>query len=86
VGDIAAAAALVETYGTKIDPELYAEVTNRQTSLKLSASVGFVNPKYTLVKGAAGQVIDVKISYDEGAYKQRLRYSREYSFLPLINE
>ena len=38
------------------------------------------------VKNKEGQIIDVKISYAEGYTQQMLRYSKDYSTLPFINE
>ena len=85
-GDFKAAQALVETYAVKINPELHKEVLERYEKLNLAPYKGFINPVYTAVKDANGNIIDVKVSYTEGYADQMLRYSRDYSTLPLINE
>ena len=85
-GDFKAAQALVETYAVKINPELHKEVLERYEKLNLAPYKGFINPVYTAEKDADGNITDVKVSYTEGYADQMLRYSRDYSTLPLINE
>lgn len=85
-GDFKSAQALVETYGVKIDPELHKEVLNRYAKLNIAPYKGFINPIYTAVRDAQGNITDVTISYTEGYAEQMLRYSKDYSTLPLINE
>ncbi len=84
-GDFAAARALVEDYAVKVDPVLHAEVLERYKKLKLAPYKGFVNPKYEAVTDANGTITDVKVSYDEGYAEQMLRYSKDYSPLPSVN-
>ena len=84
-GDFAAARDLVETYAVKVDPALHAEVLERYKKLNLAPYKGFVNPKYEAVTDAEGNIIDVTVTYDEGYAEQMLRYSRDYSTLPSIN-
>ena len=84
-GDFAAARALVEDYAVKVDPVLHAEVLERYKKLNLAPYKGFVNPKYEAVTDANGTIIDVKVSYDEGYAEQMLRYSKDYSPLPSVN-
>ena len=84
-GDFAAARALVEDYAVKVDPVLHAEVLERYKKLNLAPYKGFVNPKYEAVTDANGTITDVKVSYDEGYAEQMLRYSKDYSPLPSIN-
>ena len=84
-GDFAAARALVEDYAVKVDPVLHAEVLERYTKLTLAPYKGFVNPKYEAVTDANGTITDVKVSYDEGYAEQMLRYSKDYSPLPSVN-
>ena len=80
-GDYEAARSLVENYGVHLDPKLHAEVLERYRHLNLAPYKGFVNPVYTPVLDDSGEIIDVKISYDEGYTEQMLRYSRDYSTL-----
>lgn len=84
-GDLAAARNLVETYAVKVDPTLHAEVLARYKKLNLAPYKGFVNPRYEAVTDAQGKITDVKVSYDEGYAEQMLRYSRDYSTLPSVN-
>jgi dipeptidyl-peptidase-3 len=84
-GDYAAACRLVEDYGVKVDPVLHQEVLARYQSLHLAPYKGFVNPRYDAVTDARGEITDINISYDESYVEQMLRYSRDYSSLPSIN-
>ena len=78
-GDYAAGAALVENYGVKVDPALHKEVLDRYSALDIAPYRGFVNPVYSLVTDANGNVTDVKVDYTENYIDQNLRYGREYS-------
>ena len=84
-GDYQSAHDLVENYAVKVDPALHAEVLERYKKLNLAPYKGFVNPKYGAVVDAAGKITDVKVTYDEGYAEQMLRYSKDYSNLPSIN-
>ena len=84
-GDFPAARLLVETYAVKVDPNLHAEVLERYQKLNLAPYKGFVNPRYEAVKDENENIVDVKVSYEEGYAEQMLRYSRDYSPLPSIN-
>ena len=81
-GDYASGAALVEKYAVKVDPAIHKEVLDRYATLNIAPYKGFVNPVYSLVKDADGNVTDVAISYTEDYIPQMLRYSRDYSTLP----
>ena len=85
-GDFKGAQALVETYGVKIDPELHKEILDRYARLNIAPYKGFINPVYTAVRDAQGNITNVTISYTEGYADQMLRYSKEYATLPLVNE
>lgn len=85
-GDFEAARRLVETYAVKVDRTLHAEVLERYAKLHLAPYKGFVNPVYTPEWDADGRLTDVKVSYSEGYAEQMLRYSRDYSTLPCLNE
>lgn len=84
-GDYQGAHDLVENYAVKVDPALHAEVLERYKKLNLAPYKGFVNPKYEAVVDAVGKITDVKVTYDEGYAEQMLRYSKDYSNLPSIN-
>ena len=85
-GDYEGARKLVETYGVQVDAKVHKEILERYARLKLSPYKGFINPVYQAVRDAQGNIIDVTISYDEAFDAQNLRYSRDYHFLPLVNE
>ena len=85
-GDYEAGRQLVETYGVRIDLELHKEVKERYEKLHLSPYKGFVNPVMRLMKDASETIVDVKLDYTESYTEQMLRYSKEYSYLPVIND
>ena len=85
-GDYEGARKLVETDGLQVDAKVHKEILDRYARLKLSPYKGFINPVYKAVRDAQGKITDVTISYDEAFDAQNLRYSRDYHFLPLVNE
>lgn len=85
-GDYAGARDLVEAYGVKVDSALHAEVLERYKKLNLAPYKGFINPKYEAVTDADGNITDVTVTYDEGYAEQMLRYGRDYSALPSVND
>lgn len=85
-GDYDAARALVEAYAVNVEPDLHKEVLARYERLRLSPYKGFINPVYTAVRDAEGRITDVKVTYGESYDAQMLRYSRDYSTLPDVNE
>ena len=84
-GDYAAARALVENYGVQVDETVHREILQRYEQLHLSPYKGFINPVYKAERNADGEIIDVKLDYTESYDAQMLRYSRDYSTLPLMN-
>ncbi|MBR6017009.1 MAG: dihydrofolate reductase [Paludibacteraceae bacterium] len=85
-GDYARACQLVEDYAVQVDPALHKELLDRYQPLGIAPYKGFVNPVYQPVFDADGKIKDVLIRYDEGYAEQHLRYSRDYSALPDIND
>ena len=85
-GDYPAAKQMVETYAVKVNPALHEEIRARYEKLNLAPYKGFVNPVYTAVTDKEGNITDVKIDYTEGYVEQHLRYSRDYSPLPDVND
>lgn len=83
-GDYAAAKALVEGYGVKVDQELHAEVLERYKNLKSAPYSGFINPKLVPVMNG-DEITDVKIEYPMDFSEQMLFYGEKYSFLPDYN-
>lgn len=85
-GDYEGAKQLVETYGVKVDAQLHQEVLTRYERLNIAPYKGFINPVYQAERDEAGNITNVSVSYGEGYAEQMLRYSRDYSTLPLVNE
>lgn len=79
-GDYAAAEALVEGYGVKVDPALHKEVLKRYESLKLAPYSGFVQPKLVPEFDAKGNFKDLKVE-KEGYAEQMIRFGKEYKFI-----
>ena len=44
-----------------------------------------VGPIYEAVKDSNGNIVDVKVTYNESYEHQMLRYSNDYATLPFIN-
>lgn len=85
-GDFEAARLLVENYGVKVDPVLHQEVLDRYEKLNQSPYKGFINPVYKAERDAQGNITNVTLDYTEAYDAQMLRYSKDYSPLPNINE
>ncbi|MGV3593158.1 MAG: dihydrofolate reductase, partial [Gammaproteobacteria bacterium] len=85
-GDFAAGQALIENYGTKVDPELHAEVLRRYESLNVAPFSGFINPKLVPVtEPGSDEITDIRVEYPDDFTEQMLEYARTYSFLPTVN-
>lgn len=85
-GDFEGARRLVEDYGVKVDPILHKQVLERYEKLRLAPYKGFINPVYEAVKDGEGNITDITVSYEERYAEQMLRYSRQYTNLPYIND
>jgi dipeptidyl-peptidase-3 len=83
-GDFAAGQALIENYGTKVDPELHAEVLRRYAPLNVAPYSGFINPKLVPVMNGS-EITDVRVEYPDDFTAQMLEYAATYSFLPSVN-
>lgn len=83
-GDYAAATALVEGYGVKVDQELLKEVKERFIKLNVAPYKGFIQPK--LVPQMEGEkIVDVKVEYPNNFAENMLWLGKQYSFLPNKN-
>ena len=80
-GDFAGAKQMVEQYGVKVDEELHKEIKSRYQKLQLAPYKGFVNPIYEPVLDKNGEIIDIKVRYDENFVDQMIRYSKEFGNL-----
>ena len=78
-GDYEAGARLVEQYAVKVDPTLHREVLDRYAKLNIAPYKGFVNPVYTPVVDADGNITDINVTFTEGYLPQMFRYSESYS-------
>ncbi len=78
-GDLKAAQALVEQYGTKLGPTLHEEVLARYEKLNEAPYKGFINPKLTPGFDSENNIIDINVYNSESYEEQMLRYSRDYS-------
>jgi len=85
-GDLEAARNLVENFGVKVDRLLHVEILERFKKLNLAPYSGFINPVYELKTWPCGTPNDVLIRYDEDYTSQMMRYSRDYGFLPMVND
>ncbi len=85
-GDLEAARDLVENFGVKVDRILHVEILERFKKLDLAPYSGFLNPVYELKTWPCGKPSDVLIRYEEDYTAQMLRYSRDYGFLPMVND
>jgi len=83
-GDYAAASALVETYGVRVDQAMHKEVLDRVAPLNIAAYAGFIQPRLVPVE-ENGEIVDVKIEYPVDFPAQMLEYEKRYSFLPDSN-
>jgi dipeptidyl-peptidase-3 len=76
-GDYAAARALFETYGVRIDTALRDEVVARVDRLQLPSYTGFVMPRLEARFGPEGDIADIEISYPCDLETQMLEYARQ---------
>jgi dipeptidyl-peptidase-3 len=83
-GDYEAGKILVEKYGVQVDRELHKELLDRYGKLNLAPYIGFVNPEYELVQ-ENGTIKDIKVRYIDDFSAQMLKYSENYSYLPVFN-
>ncbi len=74
-GDYAAARELFEQHGVHFDPDLRDEIVGRVDALQLSSYTAFVMPRLQPRHGAAGEIVDVEISYPCDLEAQMLEYS-----------
>jgi dipeptidyl-peptidase-3 len=74
-GDFKAGKSLVETYGTKVDPDLRDQVVARLAALHLPSVTGFVQPELRAQKDTAGAITGVEVWYPLDLADQMLRWS-----------
>jgi dipeptidyl-peptidase-3 len=74
-GDYEAARALFERHGVHFDPLLRDEIVSRVDRLQVPSYTAFVQPRLEAVTNAAGEILDVRISYPQDLERQMLEYS-----------
>ena len=84
-GDYAAAKALVEGYGVKVDPVVHQQVLDRAEALGIAPYGGFINPELLPTLDESGAIIDVELSYPADFTEQMLGYGETYGHLPRVN-
>lgn len=84
-GDYEACEALVEGYGVKVDPDLHAEVLERNKQFTSAPYSGFVNPVLVPETNDAGEITAIKVIQPKGFPEQMLEYSKTYNHLPDVN-
>lgn len=84
-GDYAAAEALVEGYGVKVDQALHAEVLERNKQFTAAPYSGFVNPVLVPEMDDNGEITAINVTQPESFEAQMLAYSKAYGFLPEDN-
>src|SRR5690606_28677027 len=73
-GDYAAAEALVETYGVKVDQSLHKEILERNKQFDSAPYSGFVNPVLVPKTNDEGEIIEINVTYPETFSGQMLEY------------
>ncbi len=84
-GDYAAAKALVEGYGKKVDQKLHKEVLDRNSQFKSAPYSGFVNPVLEPVTDKDGNITDIVVKQPKSFEEQMKDYAKRYNFLPINN-
>ena len=83
-GDYAAATALVEGYGVKVDQILLKEVRDRFAKLNTAPYKGFIQPQ--LKATFTGETVnDVTVTYPDNFLQNQLELGKKYGFLPAYN-
>jgi len=83
-GDYAAATALVEDYGVKVDQTLLKEVRDRFAKLNTAPYKGFVQPQLKAVANGE-EIKDVTVTYPDNFLQNQLELGKKYGFLPVYN-
>ncbi len=83
-GDFAAATALVEGYGVKVDQTLLKEVRDRFAKLNTAPYKGFIQPQIVPVLNG-DKVEGVNVNYPDNFLETQLELGKKYGFLPAYN-
>ena len=83
-GDYAAATAVVECYGVKVDQIPLKEVCGRFAKLNTAPYKGFMQPQ--LKATFTGETVnDVTVTYPDNFLQNQLELGKKYGFLPVYN-
>lgn len=80
-GDFAAAEALVEDYGVKVDQAIHSEVIERNMQFTGAPYSGFVNPILVPEFNSENEIINIKVKHHSSFEDQMLYYSENFGFL-----
>ena len=80
-GDFAAAEALVEGYGVKVDQEIHSEVLKRNRKFTGAPYQGFVNPVLVPKFNSENEIISISVKHHASFEDQMLYYSENFGFL-----
>lgn len=83
-GDYQAGHDLVENYGVQVDKAIHDEVLARSEKLDIAPYGGFINPRLVPVMDG-DKIIDIEVTYPDNFTQQMLKYSKQYTHLPLLN-
>ncbi len=83
-GDYAAATALVEGYGVKVDQALLEEVRDRFAKLNTAPYKGFIQPKLQATLNGQ-EVKEVTVTYPDNFLQDQLELGKKYGYLPVYN-
>jgi dipeptidyl-peptidase-3 len=83
-GDYAAATALVEGYGVKVDQALLKEVRDRFAKLNTAPYKGFIQPQLKAVDNGH-EIKDVTVTYPDNFLQNQLELGKKYGFLSVYN-
>lgn len=84
-GDFAAAKALVEGYGVKVNQNIHKEVIKRNKQFTAAPYSGFVNPVLEPLTDSEGVILKIEINQPDSFEEQMLFYSEHYNFLDTEN-
>lgn len=84
-GDFEAGKTLVENYGVKVDQKIHTEVLERNKQFPDAPYNGFVNPVLIPKLNVKGEIISIEVKQPKTFAEQMLKYSKDFSFLPLEN-
>ncbi|MDC1320737.1 dipeptidyl peptidase 3 [Flavobacteriaceae bacterium] len=80
-GDFAAAEALVEGYGVKVNQQIHSEVLKRNRKFTGAPYQGFVNPVLVPKFNSENEIISISVKHHASFEDQMLDYSENYGFL-----